>query len=69
LFFSFSSFLIYKKQNKNNKKKRILIWIHGGCLSFPSWLLSWLLNEVAGCGGARTEPPNFDFAIAVVARG
>ena len=26
-----------------------------------SWLLSWLLNEVAGCGGAGTEPPNFDF--------
>ena len=34
-----------------------------------SWLLSWLLNEVAKCGGARTEPPNFDFAIAVVAGG
>ena len=32
-----------------------------------SWLLSWLLNEVAGCGGARTEPSNFDFAVAVVA--
>ena len=27
----------------------------------PSWLLSWLLNEVTGCGGSRTEPPNFDF--------
>ena len=35
----------------------------------PSWLLSWLLNEVAECGGAGTELPNFDFAIAVVARG
>ena len=33
----------------------------------PNWLLSWLLNEVAGCGGAGTEPSNFDFAIAVVA--
>ena len=32
-----------------------------------SWLLSWLLNEVAGCGGAGTEPSNFDFAIAIVA--
>ena len=32
-----------------------------------SWLLSWLLNMVAECGGARTEPPNFDFAVAVVA--
>ena len=35
----------------------------------PSWLLSLLLNEVAGCGGAGTKPPNFDFAIAVVAGG
>ena len=35
----------------------------------PSWLLSWLLNGVAGCGGARTEPPNFDFVVAVVAGG
>jgi hypothetical protein len=35
----------------------------------PSWLLSWLLNEVAGCGGARTEPANFNFVVAVVARG
>ena len=35
----------------------------------PSWLLSWLLNEVAECGGAGIEPPNFDFAIIVVARG
>ena len=33
----------------------------------PSWLLSWLLNEVVGCGGAGTEPPNFDFVVAVVA--
>ena len=30
----------------------------------PSWLLSWLLNEVAECGGAGTEPPNFDFVVA-----
>ena len=30
---------------------------------------SWLFNEVAGCGGARTEPPNFDFVVAVVAGG
>ena len=30
----------------------------------PSWLLSWLLNEVTGCGGAGTEPPNFDFVVA-----
>ena len=30
-----------------------------------SWLLSWLLNEVTGCGGARTEPSNFDFVVAV----
>ena len=30
----------------------------------PSWLLSWLLNKVAGCGDARTEPPNFDFVVA-----
>ena len=29
----------------------------------PSWLLSWLLNEVVGCGGAGTEPFNFDFAV------
>ena len=29
--------------------------------SLPRWLLSWLLNEVAGCGGAGIEPPNFDF--------
>ena len=35
----------------------------------PSCLLSWLLNEMAGFGGAGTEPPNFDFAIAVVAGG
>ena len=35
----------------------------------PSWLLSWLLNEVARCGGAGIEPPNFGFAITVVARG
>ena len=35
----------------------------------PSWLLSWLLNEVAECGGARTEPLNFDFATAVVVVG
>ena len=35
----------------------------------PSWLLSWLLNEVAGCGGARTEPPNFDFVVVVAAGG
>ena len=40
-----------------------------GVPSPPSWLLSWLLNKVAGCGGARVEPPNFDFAIAVVAGG
>ena len=37
--------------------------------SSPCWLLSWLLNEVAGCRGARTEPSNFDFAVAVVAGG
>ena len=24
----------------------------------PSWLLSWLLNEVAECEGVRTEPPH-----------
>ena len=35
----------------------------------PSWLLSWLLNEVAECGGVGTEPPKFDFAVAVVAEG
>ena len=35
--------------------------------SLLSWLLLWLLNEVAGCGGAGTEPSNFDFAIVVVA--
>ena len=35
----------------------------------PSWLLLWFLNKVAGCGGARTEPPNFDFAVAIVAGG
>jgi len=34
-----------------------------------SWLLSWLLNKVLECGGAGTEPPNFDFVVAVVARG
>ena len=34
-----------------------------------SWLLSWLLNEVAGCGGARTEPPSSSCAVAVVAGG
>ena len=33
----------------------------------PRWLLSWLLDEVAGCSGAGTEAPNFDFAIVVVA--
>ena len=33
----------------------------------PSWLLSWLLNEVVGCGGAGTEPSIFYFAIIVVA--
>ena len=39
-------------------------------MPFPlSWLLSWLLNEVVGCGGAGTEPPNFDFTVAVVAGG
>jgi hypothetical protein len=27
----------------------------------PSWLLSWLLNDVARSGDAGTEPPNFDF--------
>ena len=37
--------------------------------SSSSWLLSWLLNEVAECGGAGTEPLNFDFAIAVVVGG
>ena len=31
-----------------------------------SWLLAWLLNEVAGCGGAGTEPSNFDFVVAIV---
>ena len=35
----------------------------------PSWLLSWLLNEVAKCGGAGTEPPNFDFVVAIIAGG
>jgi hypothetical protein len=34
-----------------------------------SWLLSWLLNEVAGCGDAGIEPPSFNFAITVVAGG
>ena len=34
----------------------------------PSWLLSWLLNEVAECRGAGTEPPHFDFAVVVVAK-
>jgi hypothetical protein len=34
-----------------------------------SWLLSWLLNEVVGCGGAGIKPPNFDFVVAVVAGG
>ena len=33
----------------------------------PSWLLSWLLNEMAGCGGTGTEPSNFDFVVAIVA--
>ena len=35
----------------------------------PSWLLSWLLNKVAGCGGAGTKPPNFDFVVVVVVAG
>ena len=35
----------------------------------PSWLLSWLLNEVAECGGAGIKPPNFDFVVVVVAGG
>jgi hypothetical protein len=30
-------------------------------------LLLWLLNDVAKCEGAGIEPPNFDFAVAVVA--
>ena len=37
--------------------------------SAPSWLLLWLLNEVVGYGGARTEPPNLDFVVAIVAGG
>jgi hypothetical protein len=32
-------------------------------------MLSWLLNEVAECEDARTEPPKFDFVVAVVAAG
>ena len=62
-------FNIYKKQTKNNKRKRNTYLDTRGMPSLPSWLLSWLLNEVAEYGGARTEPPNFDFAVAVVAGG
>ena len=54
-------FQIYIKQTKNNKRKRNTYLDTRGMPSPPSWLLSWLLNEVAGCGGAGTEPPNFDF--------
>ena len=35
----------------------------------PSWLLSWLLNEVAECAGAGTKPPNFDFLVIAAAGG
>ena len=49
------------KQTKNNKRKRNTYLDTWGMPSSPSWLLSWLLNEVAGCGGARIDPPNFDF--------
>ena len=38
-------------------------------IPFPSWLLTWLLNEVAGGGEVGIESPNSDFAAAVVAGG
>jgi hypothetical protein len=57
------------KQTKNNKKGRNTYLDTQGMPYPSSWLLSWLLNEVVGCGGARIEPPNFNFVVAVVARG
>ena len=59
--FGSSFFLIYIKQTKNNKRKRNTYLDTRGMPSPLSWLLLWLLNEVAGCGGAGTEPSNFEF--------
>ena len=39
-----------------------------GCLS-PKLVVVMILNAMAGCGDAGTEPPSFGFAIAVVAGG
>ena len=39
-----------------------------GCLS-SKLVVVVVLNAVAGCGDAGTEPPSFGFAIAVVAGG
>jgi hypothetical protein len=61
---------IFKKQTKNNNKRKRNTYLDTrGMPSLPSWLLSWLLNKVTGCGGARTEPPNFDFVVAIVTGG
>jgi hypothetical protein len=58
---------IFLKQTKNNKRKRNTYLDTRGMPSLPSWLMSWLLNEVTGRGGAGIEPPNFNFVVAVVA--
>ena len=39
-----------------------------GCLS-PKLVVVVVLNAVAGCRDTRIEPPNFDFVVAIVARG
>ena len=49
--FSYSSFfLIYIKQTKNNKRKEILIWIHGECL----------LPQAGCCCGCSTRWPDVE---------
>jgi hypothetical protein len=61
--------IFFLKQTKNIKRKRNTYLDSQGMPSPPSWLLLWLLNEMARCGGAGTELPNFDFAVAIVAGG
>ena len=39
-----------------------------GCLS-PELVVVMVLNAMAGCGDAGTEPPSSSFAVVVLARG
>ena len=64
----FFQYIKRTKNCKNNKGKEILSWIHGGC-SFPKLVVDVVAQRGGRMWRCWNRASNFDFAVAVVARG